>query len=308
MLVRTLYSFASAGTELAKLTGTQRVPYPFVTGNRAVGEVLAVGSEVGHVRPGMVVLTHTPHASHALTDRFCVPVADGVRLEHAAAVSLALVAMTALRVSPPELGDRAVVFGQGVVGNLCAQLLTAAGAEVVAVDTVPARLALATQCGTPHVVAGGDPTETVRRVLAITGEAGADRVIEATGVPAVFETACAVARRQGEVVLLGSPRGEHQRDLTEVLNRVHLWRDHGSLTLKGAHEWRYPLYADGFSRHSMARNAEIVFRLMVQGRLRFDGLVSHVLPPSAAARAYEGLRHEKETWIGVMFDWTGAGG
>ena len=43
VLIRTHYSCISAGTEVAKLTGLQKVAYPLQIGNRAIGRVLAVG-------------------------------------------------------------------------------------------------------------------------------------------------------------------------------------------------------------------------------------------------------------------------
>ena len=65
VLIRTLYSVISAGTELAKFTGLQKVEYPFIPGNRAVGEVIEVGASVRGFAPGDYVFSHTPHVSFA---------------------------------------------------------------------------------------------------------------------------------------------------------------------------------------------------------------------------------------------------
>ena len=305
VLLRTHASLISAGTELAKLTGLQAVEFPHVPGNRAVGEVLAVGEGVPRVRPGDFVFAHTPHASHALTRGFCIPVPEGIEPRNAASLGLSLVAMTAVRVGRPELGDRAVVFGMGLVGNLCAQLYRLSGAEVVIVDTSPSRLETARRCGLEHTVRAGE--DTVEQVLALTGSRGAEYVIDASGNPTVMPTACAVARRQGEVILLGSPRAECVTDVTPLLNHVHLWREHGTLTLKGAHEWRYPAYEDAYSKHSMERNAEAIFRLMQDGRLVLDPLLTHVVPAERAAEAFTGLLDRPDDWVGAVLDWSGAG-
>lgn len=304
VVIRTLYSCVSVGTELAKLTGEQIVDYPFVPGNRSVGEVTAVGHGVTRVKPGDVVFAHTPHVSHVKDRRFVVPVPEGVRLEHAASVGMSLVSMTALRMGAPELGDWAVVFGMGMVGNLCAQFYALSGAEVVAVDLSRSRLDVAQQCGIPHVI-DASAHDVVDEILQLTGGRGADFVVEATGNPVVFETATNVARRGGDVILLGSPRRSLECDLTPVLQKVHLWRDHGSLTLKGAHEWRYPFYEDAWAKHSLERNAKVILRLMQQGRLHVAPLITHVLPPQEAPRAFDGLLNEPDKWLGVVFDWTG---
>ena len=49
VLIKTRYSCISAGTEMAKLTGLQKVSYPFYLGNRAVGHVVATGNDVDNV-------------------------------------------------------------------------------------------------------------------------------------------------------------------------------------------------------------------------------------------------------------------
>ena len=58
VLLHTEFSVISAGTELAKLTGLQKVEYPFVPGNRAVGRVAAVGAAVTAVQVGARIFSH----------------------------------------------------------------------------------------------------------------------------------------------------------------------------------------------------------------------------------------------------------
>ncbi|MBC8236133.1 zinc-binding alcohol dehydrogenase [bacterium] len=303
VLIRTLYSVISAGTELAKFTGLQKVEYPFIPGNRAVGEVIEVGASVRDFAPGDYVFSHTPHVSFAKATKFCVKVPEGINLCHAPLVGLGLVAMTVLRVGQPELGDRAVVIGMGVVGNICAQLLKNVGIDVIALDFLDERLEKAQRCGISHTI---NPRKhnVHSKVMAITDGHGVEYVVEATGNPAAMDMACSVNARQGEVILLGSPRGEYQTDATPLLNSVHLWREHGSIQLKGAHEWRYPLYPDGYTKHSMKRNAEIFFRMMADGYINTQDIVSHVLIPHQAATAFDGLLNHKNEYLGVVFDWT----
>jgi 2-desacetyl-2-hydroxyethyl bacteriochlorophyllide A dehydrogenase len=302
VLIRTFYSVISAGTELAKLTGLQKVQYPFIPGNRAVGEVIEVGSDVKNFAPGDYVFSHIPHVSHSKATRFCVKIPEKVELCHASTVGLGLVSMTALRVGQPELGDRAVVVGMGIVGNLCAQLLKNAGVDVIAIDMIDERLQKARQCGISYTV-NPQKQDVQSRVMEITDGRGVEFVIEATGNPRAIDTAYSVTARQGKIILLGSPRGEHKTDVVPLLNSIHLWREHGSVELEGAHEWRYPLYPDGYTKHSMQRNAEVFFRMMADGRLNIRELITHLLKPSQAAEAFEGLLNHKDEYLGVVFDW-----
>lgn len=305
ILLKTLYSFVSTGTERAKLTGLQKITYPWVAGNRAVAEVLAVGADVTDCKAGDRVLAHSPHTSHVLTDAFRVGVPDGVPLQQAAASALALVAMTALRVSPPELGDVVAVVGLGPVGMIAAQLYEAAGVEVVGIDRDQGRLDLATRLGISHVVLAGTQT-TLDEVRVATGADGARIVIEATGIPSVVAQCFDFARQGGELVLLGSPRGAEVVNITPILDRVHLWRPHSSVTVKGGHEWQFPSYKTPFNRHSMEQNAQAIFSLIARGKLDLSRVIDHVVPAADAPLAYEGLRNHPAQWSGILFDWSGA--
>lgn len=307
-LLETEYSVVSAGTELAKLTGLQKVAYPFIPGNRAVGRVIAVGDAVKDLKIGDRIFSHTVHASHTLAHRLRAPVPDDVDPQHAAFVGMALVAMTAVRVGQVELGDRAVVLGLGLVGNLAAQLLQLAGVEVIGVDLTEGRLELARDCGI-HKLVNGKEQDTLTAILDATNQRGVDVVVEASGVAQAAELAASLTGHQGEgiVVLLGSPRKDYEANLTPLLNRVHLWRN-GAVTFRGAHEWRYPLYQTPFVKHSMERNAQILFRAMAQARLQIAPLISHVFRPEEAADAYARLGKSPDDYTGVLFDWTKAGG
>jgi len=303
VLIQTRYSLVSAGTELAKLTGLQQVNYPFVPGNRAVGEVVAVGRDVTKFQQGDFVFSHTTHASHTLATRLCVPIPADVDPQASALVGLALVAMTALRIGEVELGDRVAVIGMGLVGNLAAQLLQLAGADVIAIDLAPGRLAKAEACGVNQLI-NAKETDPIAAVMELTQGQGVDVVVEASGTAQAAELAVSLTGKMGEgiVVLLGSPRKGYETDLTPFLNHVHLWRN-GSVTLRGAHEWRYPLEQTPFQKHSMQRNAATIFRLMAQGKLQTAPLITHLFKPEQAATAFAGLQNDPDAYMGVLFDW-----
>ncbi|MEM7029409.1 MAG: zinc-binding alcohol dehydrogenase [Chloroflexota bacterium] len=304
VLLQTRYSLVSAGTELAKLTGQQKIDYPFIPGNRAVGEVIAVGDAVTDVQIGDLVFSHTPHVSHTLTQKLRIKVPENVDVKDSPLVGLALVGMTALRIGQVELGDRAVVIGAGLVGNLTAQLLQIAGVEVIVVDTNAGRLSNVQECGLATVVdASVDDPQTV--VMDLTKGLGVDVVVEASGTAQGAALAVSLTGKSGEgiVVLLGSPRQDYETNLTPFLNQIHLWRN-GSVSLRGAHEWRYPLEHSPFQKHSMARNAEIIFRLMAQNKLKTSPLITQIVRPDEAATAFAGLQHEPDAYMGILFDWT----
>lgn len=304
VLIETEYSIVSAGTELAILSGGESwAPLPFTPGYGSVGRVLRAGSNVKDVAVGQRIFTYGNHGQYAATDIMRIPVADTVDPIKATFARIAAVSITALRVSDTALGDYVAVYGLGLVGNLAAQLFTLAGCEVIGIDISEQRREQGLKCGIAHVLAPGAELEA--QVAAITNGKGCRSVVEATGLAAVAATAGAIASKGGELILLGSPRKEFVTDLTPFLNRTHIWGN-GCITVKGAHEWRYPVAEDpqGHGRFSMEGNVRAILRLIDQDKLQIDPLLTHVVSPKACQEVYDGLKNQKDVYTGVVFDWS----
>lgn len=65
-----------------------------------------------------------------------------------------------------------------------------------------------------------------------------------------------------------------------------------------------PVEPNEFMKHSLVRNSNIVFELMLKNKLHIEPLISHVMKPDQAQEAYEGLRLNKDQYNGVLFDWS----
>jgi len=307
-LIRTRYSLISAGTELACLSGVEAwFSFPQTPGYASIGEVVDVGASVSAVSPGDIVYSMGGHCQYQRLDTanpraLCVKAPPGMNLAQAVFTRMICVAFTALRISTIELGDHVAVTGLGLVGNFAAQLAALQGGRVIGLDLSPRRVELARECGIAYALVI-DPAAIKADVAAITRGAGVTTLIEATGNPRALPLALPLVGRFGEVILLGTPRGAYETDLTEVLRHVHL-DGLGNVTFKGAHEWRYPVPRNAFVKHSIRRNAELALRLIRSGELQVAPLHSHTLKPEQAEEAYQGLKHKKDEYIGVVFDWT----
>jgi len=311
-LLKTHYTLISPGTELAIYTALDPdvykagtwCRYPFNPGYVSVGEVLKTGDAVSNVAEGDIVFTYSNHASIArvnVSETICVKLPPEVDEKETLFTRMATIAMTALRVSNGELGDNAAVLGLGLVGNMAAQLFTLAGMNVIGIDLIDERLKIAKRCGVKHVV--NPSKENLReKVLELTGGEGCEVTVEAIGNPSTIETCCQITKRLGEVILLGSPRGIYNTNLTGILSYVHLW-PRGCLTFKGAHEWRYPVHPKEGSKHSIERNTRIALHLIMEGKLKVKELLTHVIQPEAIKEAYEGLLNKKSEYLGVVINW-----
>ena len=311
VLVQTECTFISAGTELANFTGLDpgvQVPgswnhFPARPGYANCGRVIELGSNVDTLAGGDRVFTQHKHVSHHLVavddpDTIVVPVPQGVPSDLAAAVRMGMVAITAPQVADNRLNDWVVIFGLGLVGNLAAQLFQLDGARVIGVDPVPARRELAQRVGIRRIF-GDDMSTIVDQVREITG-GGAQTVVEAVGHAGVAATAIHAAAPYGELILLGSPRASATADLNEFLQPVHkTW-----VTIKGALEHRLPINPTSRGHPlSIAGNARTILDLVSSGRLQLAQLISHRMPASQIAAAYDGLLNRPDEFWGVALDW-----
>ncbi len=187
VLVRTLCSLISTGTELMKVneskmslvgmakarpdqvkkmldTVAQQGPVSAYKkamnrldsytplGYSLAGVVVEVGRGAEEFSPGQIVAcAGNEFAFHAELNwvpvNLCVPVPDGVDPRLAAFATVGAIAMQGVRQGAPQLGDTACVIGLGLVGQLVVQLLVAAGVRVVGLDTVADRCRLAEKAG-----------------------------------------------------------------------------------------------------------------------------------------------------------------
>ena len=114
-----------------------------------------------------------------------------------------------------EIGDSVAVFGLGGVGLAALLGAVAAGAtNVVAVDRVPEKLALARELGATTVVDASADTP-VAAVREATG-GGAHHAIETVGSEIVLAQAYAATRRGGTTVTVGLPHPERMLSIPAV--------------------------------------------------------------------------------------------
>ncbi|MFC3746227.1 zinc-binding alcohol dehydrogenase [Paenibacillus sp. GCM10012306] len=304
VLVQLIYSLISPGTELAMLAGTEWwAQLPLNPGYASVSRIVEAGAGVKDLKVGDAVFHYGSHSEYQVLEvkEVVLKVPDGLDLRWVPFTRMATVAFTSVRVSNIELGDKVSVSGLGLVGNLAAQLARLQGATVIGVDLSQERLKTASVCGVDHAL-DGSSGKVKEELMELTGGQGVSTHIEATGISKVAVDSLEYISSQGEIILLGSPRGEYNTDLTDVLNYCHLY-NRGCITFKGAHEWRYPTEPNQFLKHSLVRNSKIVFELMLQNRLQIEPLISHVIKPEQASEAYAGLRNNKDQYNGVLFDW-----
>ncbi len=208
---------------------------------------------------------------------------------------MAGVNMAALRSTTVKPGDKVVVIGMGLVGNFAAQLLTLAGAEVMAVDSSEFRLAKAKECGITNTVLRLS-SEVTEQVVDWTD--GARAVVEAVGKSEAVRDAVLLTRRWGETIILGSPRAPAEFDVTPMLFHIHV----KSIRLIGAFEWGWPVNETERTRN-IVDNYRLLLDWIRDGRLQARPLMTHILSPKECQQGYDGLTGNRDEFLSVVFDW-----
>ena len=100
-----------------------------------------------------------------------------------------------------RFGDSVAIFAQGPVGLCVTAAARARGAGlVIAVESVPARVAMAKRLGADPVL---EPARAVDEILTLTGGKGVDVAVEALGHQTTLESAMRVTRFGGTVSSVG---------------------------------------------------------------------------------------------------------
>ena len=305
--VATTRTLIRAGTELDYLNGVlpgrlrPEVSCPVYHGYSNVGNIVAIGSDVVDMTVGERVLTLGPHASRCNVEAdTAVRVPAEVSDEAATFAVLGSVALHGIRRTPPELGDSVLVVGDGLVGQLTAQLARLQGARPVALaGHHQFRLAAARQGG---ATAAWDERETnvEEAFRQLTDGRLADVVYETAGHVKALELAFKVARLAGTVVLLGGIR----QDITFDPSTFYLQFLMRDLTLMAASQPVRPATESNYFHWSQKRNRALILNLLAQGALQVEHLISHRFPPGAAPQPYQLLSSQRNIALGVLLDWT----
>lgn len=298
--VRVLYSLLSTGTEATVFArafdaGTHWdswVKYPFYPGYALIGEIESLGDAVQDRHMGQLVAIRHGHCSEATVSADQThPLPDGIDPTQAAWFALGKIASHGALAAEHRIGQSVAIVGAGPLGQMATRWAAASGVEsLVVIDPVPSRLALAQAGGATDTI--NKPVGEAKQPLwdLCPGGEGPDVVIDVTGHPAVFAPALGLPKRMGRLVLLGDVGRPAQQHLTpDVLMR--------GIRIFGAHDTHEDCW-DG------PRAIRAFFKLVANGRINLDGLVTHTFRPDQVVDAFELVAERRSETMGVLFDWT----
>jgi predicted dehydrogenase/threonine dehydrogenase-like Zn-dependent dehydrogenase len=279
-------------------------------GYSTAGIVLNQGEEVAGIRPGdRVACMGGGFANHAevvrVPNNMFVPVPPSVSLKEAAFVAVGAISIQGVRRAEIVLGEKVVVYGLGLLGQLTARILKGAGAEVIGIDLSPKALALASGSGIEHLIDAAND-DVVQRVLDFTGNKGADAVIicASSNDSAIVNNAMKMSRRQGRVVSVGLVKMEIER-MPFFVNELdfRFSRAYGPGSYNEAYEKGRIDFPFEYIRWSAQSNMKEFIRLLNNNTIDIRALIGDIFPVEQAEEAYEALYKQSLQSVAALIEY-----
>jgi predicted dehydrogenase len=275
-----------------------------VLGYSSAGIVIDKGRNVDHININDRVACGG-YAYHA--EVVCIPknlvvkIPEGVGFEEAAFTTLGCIALQGVRRARIEVGDVVVVIGLGLVGQLTAQILNAAGCEGIGIDLNEDRVKLAEELGLHKGIAAEE--DVVKSILDYTNRVGADAVIicAATSSNQPVNQAMEMARKKGKIIIVGDVGMNLQRHpFYEKELDFLISTSYGPGRYDYLYEEKGIDYPIGYVRWTENRNMQEFLRLVAEGKVDVNSLITHKFPIEEARKAYNVIMGPKENSLGVL--------
>jgi bacteriochlorophyllide a dehydrogenase len=283
-LVRTRLTSISAGTERMLLKGVMPHPmlqFPVVPGYETVGDVIDAGADArawigkrvyvgGNYGFENVNPAFGGQSAHIVAPQTHLTDLAGLDERRGVLLALAATALRGVDIAGLANGQRALVLGQGVVGQLAARFAKTRGARVTVVDKIAERLALSVAddvLSAAPVASPGAPPEF-------------DCVIDATGKMDAIAPVLMQIKKGGVVVLLG------YYDAVQLPYQPVFLRE---LRLLASAQWAH-------GDLLRARDA------IASGAIDVGALLTHTLPSASAREAFD-IAFNDPTCVKMLLRW-----
>ena len=209
---------------------------PSVFGHEFAGDVIAVGESVTRFRPGQrVVAANSAPCLHCfycqrgkvnlcedllfnngayaefiriparIVERNTYEIPPHLKYQDAALAEPLACVVKGLEDTGLEAGETVAVIGVGPIGSMFVRLAKLRGAQVIAIGRRRSRLEHTLTLGADRVIATEETLDPVAAVRQLTGNRGADIVIEAVGSHETWNWSVEMLRRGGVVNFFGGP-------------------------------------------------------------------------------------------------------
>ena len=313
IFVETICSAISAGTEMLIYQG--RFPrdletdsvisnlrggfqYPMAYGYASVGVVKEIGKSVHKDWLNRVVFSFQPHSSHFICKAESLfPVPPPLSPESACFLPNMETAVNLVQDGAPILGERVLVFGQGVVGLLTTSLLKEFPLDaLVTIDRFDLRCQMSkVECKTSNAsrceTLDSSMSDFQQQASSLLDK-GADLAFELSGNPAALNDAISLTAFSGRIVI-GSWYGEKPAE-------INLGGSFHRSRIKLISSQVSTISPELSTRWDKSRRFRVVWKALE--RIKPEKWITHRFAMDDAAKAYQLLDESPQETIQVIFD------
>lgn len=277
------------------------------TGYSASGTVVEVGVQVKDIKVGdKVACAGAGYANHAeyieVPKNLVVKMPKDLSFKEASTVTLGSIAIQGIRRAEVKLGENIAIIGMGILGQLVSQIVTAAGARVIAIDLDDRRLAIAQTNGAKYIL-NPNKENIVNETIKITESYGVDSVIitAATSSNEPLAQAFQMCRKKGRVILVGVVGMEINReDIYKKELDFYISTSYGPGRYDPNYEEKGIDYPYHYVRWTENRNMQEYLKMLSERKIKLDNIIEKVYKIEEAALAYQEFEKEENKPLIVL--------
>lgn len=296
VLGQNLVSLISTGSERGGFTQQFRPEqYPMQTGSSSIAKVLRVGPGVTRYKEGDVFFHGENHTLYTkVKEDDTVPVPEGLAPEKALFGRYSAVSMTSIFRMKARAVDNVIVTGLGLVGLMCAQVLTCMGYTVYGVDPSAERRAIAAQTNLANVAESLAAWPQLKK--------GAGGMMECSGNENALRDAIPYMRPGSDIFQVGVPwHKSSDWDAHTLLYDLF----YAYVSLHGGWEWYLPKKPTEFEPHSNYYHIGTAMQLIASGKMIVAPEMYELRDVKDCNAVYSEIAIPRMKPTSMMLDWRG---
>ena len=277
-----------------------------VIGYSGAGTIIEKDESISDLTKGDLVAYGGQGSGHG--EILCIPrnlvarLPQGQSCRDGAFATLGAIAMNGTRAAQIQIGDSVAVIGLGLVGQLVAQLVRVGGGRAIGIDLLQSRVELARKLQVESGIIAGNGDE-IDSVKSMTGGIGVDCVVicakSKSSVP--VEQAVQMLRDRGRLVIVGAvPLNFPWGPMYAKEIQVTMARAYGPGSYDPVYELQGIDYPIAYVRWTENRNMGEFLRLVADGRVAVESLVTHEFPLDRAPDAYRQVMSAPNDTLAVL--------
>ncbi len=272
---------------------------------------IVIESRSNRFRPGdRVACAGAGIAMHSeilsVPQNLAAKIPENVDFESAAYTTVGTIALQGIRQTEPRIGEFIAVIGLGLIGLITVQILKANGCKVIGLDIKEENFELAQKVGCDICF----PSQKIAKddILSYTKGLGCDAVIITASAKSnePIELALDISRKKGKIVIVG--------DIGMNLPRSPFYEKELDIRIScsygpGRYDAKYELegidYPPAYVRWTENRNMSAFLELLSQGKVNTADLTTHRFDIKDAIKAYNLIAGKNnEKYLGIILNYS----